>query len=128
MIFSLNSAADQLHPLIESQQITQHPQIQVDADCYVIDNKWFIFSKLHLYIQLFELKQWEIVCYMLINILHFWYWEFKFAMFFFHEAIFHDLYSTILTHIWLKKWNENTPAILHCCRNNITAVQIIFLI
>ena len=71
MAFSLNSAGDQLHPLIKNQQITQHLWIQIDADCYTIDSKWFTLNELYFYIQLLKLKQQEIVFYALINTLHF---------------------------------------------------------
>ena len=96
MISSLNPASDQLHSLIENQQITQCLWIQVDADHYTIDSRWFTFDKLHSYIQSFELKQQEIVCYVLIDTLHFQYQKLEFVMLFFHEAIFCDLYSAVL--------------------------------
>ena len=128
MISSLNPAADQLHSSIESQQIIQHPQIQVDADHYTIDNRWFTFNELCFYIQLLKLKQQEIVCYVLTDILYFWYWELKFAMLFFHEIILCDLYPAVLKDAWLKKWNENIQTISHYWRNDIITVQIIFSI
>ena len=99
MISSLNPASDQLHPLIENQQIIQHPQIQVNTDHYIIDSRWFTLNELHSYIQSLKLKQWEIVCYALINTLHFQYQELKFAMLFFHEVIFHNLYLAVLKDI-----------------------------
>ena len=126
--FSLNPAVNQLHPLIKSQQITQHPQIQINADCYTIDNKWFIFNELHSYIQSLKLRQWEIVCYVLIDTLHFWYQELEFMMFFFYETIFHDLYPAVLKDVWLKEWNKDIQAISHHWKNNITTVQTVFLI
>ena len=60
--------------------------------------------------------------------LHFWYWELKFVMLFFHEAIFCDLYSAVLEDAQLKKWNKNIQAILYYWKNDITAVQTVFLI
>ena len=114
MISSLNPASGQLHLLIKNQQITQCLWIQVDVDCYVIDNKWFTFGELCSYIQLFKLRQQKIVCYMLINTLHFQYWELEFVMFFFYEAIFCDLYPAVLKNAQLKEWKENIQTILIC--------------
>ena len=128
MIFSLNPAGGQLHPLIENQQITQHLWIQVDAGCYTIDSRWFTLGKFCPYIQLLKLRQWEIVCYVLTDTLHFQYWELEFAMLFFHEAILCDLYSAVLEDAWLKEWKKDIQAILIYQKNDIVAVQIVFLI
>ena len=128
MISSLNSADDQLHFLIENQQIIQCLWIQINADHYIIDNKWFTFNELCFYIQSFKLKQWEIVCYALTDILHFQYQKLEFVMLFFHEIIFCDLYPVILKDAQLKEWKENIQAILICWKNDITAVQTVFSI
>ena len=128
MISFLNPADDQLHLLIKNQQITQCLWIQVNADCYIIDNRWFTFNELYSYIQSLKLKQWEIVCYALTDILHFQYPKLKFAMLFFYKVIFYDLYPVILKNAWLKEWKKNIQAILICWKNDIITVQTVFLI
>ena len=128
MAFSLNPADDQLHPLIENQQIIQCLWIQVDAGCYAIDSRWFTLNKLHPYIQSFKLRQWKIVCYVLTDTLHFQYWKLEFAMLFFYEVILYDLYPAVLKNAQLKKWKKDIQAILICWKNDITAVQTVFLI
>ena len=128
MTFFLNPAGDQLHLSIKNQQITQHPWIQVDAGHYTIDSRWFTLGKLCPYIQSLKLRQQEIVCYVLTDTLHFQYQELEFAMLFFHEAIFCDLYPAVLEDAWLKEWKEDIQAILIHQKNDIVAVQTVFSI